>query len=423
VNKRIDYRTARVNWRMGLPLMPAHLYAQEESIREELYARAALQAAPAWGVARVAWDDRVRQGILRMERLVVILPSGVYLDIPGNAAAAPLDLTKSQLSRAPVYLHFLSGSSLMPDRAADMDDADDVEYLQQQIELSVSDQVASAAQPPLKLAEFECVSGGWSLSTRYIPPSLTVRLHFFATLLLRVQAVCDSFQDAIRAELEVNYLAADAHTAATHAQRGLWQLRAVLADIEAGVDLHPFEFYRELRAFYVEVCLFRRVTPHFAARPYRHENIADDAGTLLSELEALFSIPQRAPAYRELVTDSQGVRMCSLPRGLTNASDIILLVQKPHVSSEFKIGALKFASAERLPTVHARSLAGVTFEPLSGPPFYHGLSAAVEFYKPIAGSEWDHVVRERNLALSDSKKLEGYRFFLYTRAEAGQSAA
>ncbi|MDB4991445.1 MAG: hypothetical protein JWN04_6623 [Myxococcaceae bacterium] len=422
MNKRIDYRTARVNWRMGLPLMPAHLYAQEESIREEIYARAALQAAPAWGVACAAWDGRIARGILSLDKLVVIMPSGVYLDVPGNAAVDALDLTKSQRSQTAVYLHFLSKASTMPDRAADGEDGDDVEYVQQRLELSLRDQLSYAAQPPLKLAEFDCESGTWTLSKRYMPPSLSVRLPFFDVPLARMRTLADLFQDAIREELERNYLAADAHTAATHAQRGLWQLRALLADIESGANLHPYALYRELRAFYLEVCLFRKVSPRYAARPYRHEQLAEDYEALLAELETLFDVPQHAPPYRELVLDAQGVRACTLPRGLSHASDAFLLVQKPHVSSSFNIGSLKFASAERLPTVHARALGGVVFEPLAGPPFYHGLSAAVEFYKPTAGAEWDRVVRDRNLAVSDSRKLEGYRFFMYARTAVEQTA-
>jgi type VI secretion system protein ImpJ len=239
---------------------------------------------------------------------------------------------------------------------------------------------------------------------------------FFADVVTRARSICGLFQQAIAENLKANYLAAEAHSAANLALRAVWQFLGLLADLVEEVAPHPYDFFRALRSLYVDVCLFRQIEPHLAELPYRHNQIARSFSGLLRELDDLLRVPGEATPYVEFVT-KEGVRSCVLPPALRRAKDVFLLVQKPHVTTPLSLAGVKLASPSRLDIVHDRALRGIVFDRLDGPPFFHGLSPAVEFYSLLPGQEWDYTVSESAVSFFDADALKDFRFFLYWREQ------
>ena len=73
---------------MGQALLPEHFYAQEESLRGEAGIRFRMRSAPSWGLASLTWDEfQLLKGIISVQELTLVLPSGALVDIPGSHIA------------------------------------------------------------------------------------------------------------------------------------------------------------------------------------------------------------------------------------------------------------------------------------------------------------------------------------------------
>ena len=102
-----DSHLARVAWQMGQVLLPEHILALEESVLAEGRIRQrALAGAPMVGLNRLyLHEDLLARGILSLEGLLAIFPSGELVSLPGNVQVEPLDLTGLGISEAKVRQH------------------------------------------------------------------------------------------------------------------------------------------------------------------------------------------------------------------------------------------------------------------------------------------------------------------------------
>src|SRR5262245_12274958 len=92
---------------MGQSLLPEHFYAQESSLRKELYLHLGMFPAPYWGVGSLSWDGfQLINGALSIRELTLVLPSGDLIDVPGNSAPPPtFNLAKTGSAKVPIYIH------------------------------------------------------------------------------------------------------------------------------------------------------------------------------------------------------------------------------------------------------------------------------------------------------------------------------
>lgn len=412
--KTVKFQTARVNWRMGQSLLPGHFLAQESSLREDTLMRLRMLPTPQWGVGALQWDAyQLAKGMLSIQELVLVLPSGTLVDVPGNCHPVSFNLNGTGASRTAVYLHVHAAHVVA---VADGGAADDesVERAMHRVTLSSAPYSDSAVQA-FKLAEFEKgMDGTWTLSPDYIPPLLRVtNSPFFETNLRRVQALCSVLHQHLLEEVQENFLAAQSLLAVRETLKGFYRFRSTLANIGKDLHPHPYDVFRAMHDLYIELCVLRGTEPA-GVDVYAHEELHRSFGLLLEQLEGQVQLA-RATTPHAPFSRHEGVLVCRLPPAARKAKQVFWLVQKPSVTARIDLSAVRLASESRLALVHQRSLRGVPVQRLESPPFHHTFSSEVEFYTFALGDEWDHVVREGKVAFFHRPELEQVRFSLYWR--------
>lgn len=415
--KKVPHQTSRVHWQMGQALLPEHFYAQEQSLREEIGLRFRTASVPSWGLGSLTWDTfQLLKGIVSVQEMTLFLQSGAVVDVPGNTGPAVLNLNATGAALASVYVHLDSAFDTISLGVGDVAE-EGIERVVQRIELSTAPYTETSAQS-FKLAEFAAgPDGAWSLSPSYIPP--LVRLGttpFFDAHKERAMGVARAVRQTLLDEIQNNYLASENQSAAKAALRGLYGFLGLLADLEAGVPIAPYELFRALRGLYLDVCVFRGIAPAQAERAYDHEDIAGAFDAVLGGIEEQVQITGQQVPYVEFVR-REGMLVCELPQACRRAKDVFLLVQKPQVSTRVELSRVKFASESRIQLVHERALKGIPLARMDNPPFFRGVSANVDFFAVMPGQEWDYAVREGKVVVFDGPQLEGMRLYLYWRAE------
>jgi type VI secretion system protein ImpJ len=403
---------------MGQGLLPEHFYGQEQALREEVNLRLRMSPCPWWGLGTLQWDGfQLLKGILSIQEMTLILPSGTMIDVPGNTGPALLNLKTVGATRASIYVHLQGGFDVV--RVDTGDSAEEgVERVVQKIELSSIPSSATGVQS-FKLAEFECgLDAAWSLSPAYIPPSLQVGPSpFFSPALERMSAVVRMFQQLLMVEIEENHLAHESQATAKQCLHGVFTFQAMLVDLQNEIHHHPYDVYRALRTLYIDVCIFSGTQPTELGRPYAHEDIAGSFKGMLDEIERLLKVGRAEIPYVEFVR-REGLYICDVEKkSIRRARDVFFLIQKPQVAVDIDVSRVKLASAARIHMVHERALGGIPFQAIKKPPFQHGLSSTVDFYSVTPGQEWDYAVRDGKVALFAAPQLEGTRLYLYWRLE------
>ena len=402
---------------MGQALLPEHFYAQEQSLREEFGLRLQLGSAPAFGIASLTWDEfQLQKGVISLQELTLLLRSGALIDIPGNTAAAFVNLSATGATSATVYLHLQSAyETAKVSLGAPGDDG--VERVVQKVELSVEPYSATGAES-FKLAKLACAPNGvWSVDSQFLPAIVRVGEEpFFKPIFVRCAAVATALQQVLLDEVKENYLAAQGQAAAKLCLRGLFAFTAFLGDVGGEIRPHPYEVFCAIRALYLDVCVFRNVHPARIEGGYEHEELAASLDGLLGELEEQVHIGRQSLPYSEF-EKKDGVLACALGKDVRRAKDVFLLVQKPQVAVKLDLARVKLASEARVNLVHERSLRGIPFARVESPPFHHGLASTVEFFSVSPGQEWDYAVAEGKVVLFDGPALQDCRLYLYWRSE------
>ena len=415
--KKIAYQTSRVHWHMGQALLPEHFIAQEQSLREEVNLRLRMSPVPCWGLGTLQWDGfQLLKGIINIQEMTLVMPSGMLVDIPGNTAPAILNLKTVGATRASVYVHLQSTSEVVHVDADEVAE-EGIERLVQNVEISSNPSSATSMQS-FKLAEFECGADGiWSLKVDYLPPSLQVGPSpFFDTYIERMNAVQRTFQQQLMSEIQENHLSGESQATAKQCLQGVYGFQAMLIDLKNEVHHHPYEVFRALRGLYIDVCIQTGTSPAELGRAYAHEDLAGCLKTLLDEIEQLLRVGRQEIPYREF-TRQEGLYVCEVEKNIKRARDVYFLIQRPQISSRIDVSRVKLASPSRIHVVHEHALRGIPFTPLEKPPFHHGLSSSVEFYSVTPGQEWDYAIRDGKVVLFSGPQLEGTRLYLYWRLD------
>jgi type VI secretion system protein ImpJ len=422
--KKIAYQTSRVHWHMGQALLPEHFIAQEQSLREEMYLRLRMSPAPSWGLGSLQWDGfQLLKGIVSIQEMTLVMPSGMLVDIPGNTAPAVLNLKTVGATKAEVYVHLQSAPEVVHVETSEIAE-EGIERLQQKVELSTFPTSATSMQS-FKLAEFRCGADGvWSLDLDYLPPSLQVGVTpVFDRYIERMTAVQRSFQQQLMSEVQSNHLSGDSQATARQCLRGIYAFEAMLIDLKNEVHHHPYEVYRALRDLYIDICIWSGTNPGWA-RPdtnkdhwaYHHEDLAASFTEMLDEASRLLTVGRQEIPYVEF-TRQEGLYVCNLDKKLKRARDVYFLIQKPQVSANIDVRRVKLAAPSRIQIVHDHALQGIPFTHLERPPFHHGLSSSVEFYSVTPGQEWDHAIRDGQVVLFANPQLAGTRLYIYGRLD------
>ena len=373
-------------------------------------------ALPAWGVGALQWDTfQILEGVVSLKTLTLVLPSGTIVDIPGNTAPVAFNLHSTGASKASVYLHLESSYDVTSTDGPSEFGEESIERIVQKVTLSTAPYSDTALQS-FKLMEFDKdVTGVWSLSNQYIPPLLRIGSSpFFQVNLERMSTIAATFHEILVAEIQQNYLAGESQLAAKQCLRALYVFTNEIANLKKEVKYHPYQVFRLLCDFYIEVCVYRDTRPRDLERVYEHENLGPCFGQLLDHLEEQVQLTKTATPYTAFAP-SEGMQVCKLVEGAKRAKDIYWLVQKPKVAEKVDLSGVKLAAPARVEAVQKRALRGIPFVRIENPPFHHNFSTEVEFYAITPGEEWDHAVREGAVAFFDRGEFQDVRFFIYWR--------
>lgn len=408
-------KLARVRWSIGQTLLPGHLVAQEESLAAECYARFRISGLPAHGVVRLQWNESLLpEGVLAIQHLGAVLPSGLLLDIPGNSQISPLNLNLSGHIRVPVYLHVLDGD----EEALEENETGNEEIPRRIHRLALSfDQAHSGALESLRLGVFhKDPEGGWEVSAETLPAFLQVGASpFLRKELAELEQLLELFQHKVSQEIAASYLSGDSMFSAKECLKASLRTQRLLANLAGEIHLHPYNLYEALKELLTEVAFYRNVTPEQAVSPYTHEDLGRCFQDILHPLRQHIQHFQHRSPYLPLVL-KDGMYQVDFPEETREAREVYLLAQKNRIQDRISLDACKFAARSRLSLIHKLALQGVPMKRIDRPPFQHKFGPEVDFYQIQEGDEWDHALQELSLVFYDQASLQGAKFYLYWRA-------
>jgi type VI secretion system protein ImpJ len=410
-------KLARVRWQMGQTLLPEHFQAQEEALVTDTIMRFRMSGIPAYGIAALKWNETlIGEGVFSIQTMALVMPSGLLLDVPGNATSSPFNLNIPGTVKVPVYCHVVGETSPGEEGEGGWEAQEEgtVPRVVYQFVIS-SEQSQPGAFETIKLAEFEKdPEGAWQVRRDFIPPLLQVGTSPF------LMSEFDEFGEAL--ELFQYNLALDAASYLSGAGlfrveqclKGVYQTQRFLANLRSQVHMHPYYVYEALKSFYIEVCFYKSVVPEHIANPYRHDELATCFQEILGPLKNQMKLVEVESPYLPF-RFRDGLYQIELPPEMREAKEVYLLVQKSQVSKVVSLEDIKLAGISRLPLVHRLALQGIPLEKVDQPSFQHSFGPEVDFFRIIEGEEWDHALSELSLSFYDQPQLKEMDFYIYRR--------
>jgi type VI secretion system protein ImpJ len=325
------HKLARVRWYVGQTLLPEHLTLQEEAILAEARLATEMRGLPAYGVARLSWNTQLlQQGELAIVALTAALEDGRILDVPGNATVAPLDLRSSGETRVSVYLHLLGKTQNAGGNRLYEDDPKAVERVVHCLKLSLEPSLTEAVAT-LKLLELKREMGGtWELSNGYAPPLISVgQSPFFLPVIEQLKIQLGNFRREVLLHLSDAYVARDRAAAVRRMLVEIARTQAMLGDLDHKVYPHPHQLFAALRQFYFEVLCFFEAEPSVLP-DYHHDQPAASLVKLAVMLKQRLGHVRPRLRYASFERKGSAIYL-SLPKGLDQAQEIYLLVQRPEL--------------------------------------------------------------------------------------------
>lgn len=402
-------KLARVRWRMGQTLLPDHFVAQEDAFFADSALRFRLRGLPAHGVASLKWNDALlAQGVLSISAATIVMPSGLLVEIAGNAQASPLNLNVPGGTSVSAYLHLLEKGA---------EDADDhsngvVPRLVHQLALS-ADQSLVGAIETIKLAELrKDPEGLWQLSGRWVPPLVMVgRSPFLSAELDELASALEGFEYKLVLD-SASYMSGSGLYTVKNCLKAVYRTRRLLANLKGQIFPHPYHLYEALKDFYVEVCFYRDAAPKDIADPYNHDQLAQTFDKVLSPLREQMQLAEKKSPYTPFSL-RDGIYRVELPPEVKQARDVYFLIQKNQLSRTVQLRDFKMASLSRLPMVHRLALQGIPLQRIDRPSLAHSFGPEVEFHQIVLGEDWDGAVREGVVAFYDRPDFAELEFYLY----------
>ncbi len=410
-------KIARVRWKMGQELLPDHFFAQEEALITDSIERFRMNGLPAYGVAKLKWNETLLdEGVFSIQTMTLVMPSGLLLDIPGNAVLSPFHLNIPGTIEVAVYCHVLH------DTVSDEDIEEEWEASEKkaiprvvyQIVLS-SEQNHPDAFMTMKLAEFDKNPEGiWQASAGYIPPLLqTGTSPFLKKELDELSQVLEIFQYNLTLDA-VSYLSGESLFSVRQCLKSVYRTQRFLANLDSQVHVHPYYVYEVLQNLYAEVCFYKNTVPEHITSPYNHDKLTACFNQIIKPLrEQMQTAKARSPYLPFEFKD--GVHRIELPKEIREAKQVYFLVQKSHVNIKIAVENLKLASFSRLSLAHRMALQGIPIRKTDRTPFQHAFGPEVDFFLIIEGEEWDYALRELSVAFYHHNQFKDMEFYIYWR--------
>ncbi|NOQ35108.1 MAG: hypothetical protein GQ569_04345 [Methylococcaceae bacterium] len=411
---------SRVRWSMGQALLPEHLFTLESSILADSALRFNLHEIPNYGFYSLRWNETLlTEGMLSLDEMTLVLPSGLLLVLKENANIITLNLNISGSSFVSVYLHVNDFPENIGDRGIEQRviERNNVNCWLWALDLS-SEQEDYDALESFHFADFEKhPDGSWQLSKRYIPPLISLgSMPFLKDELTELIRKLEAYHYQLAQEIATIYLSGDDLTNARQCQRSIVQTLRFMANLFSEIPAHPYHVYEQLKSFYVELCFYHNNIPKFATSPYRHEELGEVFREIFDPLTEQLRFSETRSPYLPFTVSGELIRI-KLPESIREAKEIYLLVQKGAVTKDIDLNDVKIAAISRISVVHKFYLQGIPFKHIDRPSFQHSFGPEVDIYQLTIGDEWDHALNELELGFYADSKFAEEKFFLYWRAD------
>ncbi|XYI02459.1 type VI secretion system baseplate subunit TssK [Sorangium sp. So ce1128] len=415
---------ARPTWRIGQILLPEHFAGLEAALAAEAALRAGL-SAPAYGVARLAWNgDDPKDGVLWVTGLTAVLPEGALVDVPGNARMrAPLDLKEAGKREVEVFAHVLDpeGDGGEGEAPMELPSPREIPRAFHVVELS-TERAALGARGRVPLGRFFLQGGAFRLDEASAPPLLRLDTTPYLTrALASLRGDLAGLESALDARALDALGRGESLGPAQRVRLEARKLAALLEDVERGVPLHPYAVFSALRAFSLDIYLLDERASPWRPPAYDHDAPARCFGEVLAHLQRQTAAPQPSSPAVAFLPDNGRLVTADLPAEALSAPEVYVAVLKARAADHVPLDGVRLASPARLRIVREHALRGLRLAPTSRPPFQHAFGGAVDFYRVVGGAageeggEWAHVARERALAFHPPPHLEGHQVVLCWR--------
>jgi len=407
---------ARVHWKMGQSILPEFFVTQEDSLLRDSILRFKSTGLPFYGITKLGWNDSlISEGVLSINKMTLIMPSGQLLNVPENAKVEPFNLSLCGSSKVSVYCHFIVKDDRSEDRSGwGGEDKSDIPKAYYTLILA-SEQSTHGILESMKIAEFEKDPDGiWQLSENYIPPLIEIgTTPFFSKKMDELNQLLELFHYNLALEAS-GYLSGDSLVSIKMCMRSSIKIQRLLGNIKSQIHCHPYYLYEALNDFYTEVCYYKKILPENNTEPYNHDNLANSFNIIINPLiEQMRDMETKSPYLPFIYKD--GIFNLKLPAEIRAARETYFLVQKGHVGDKLDISNMKLGSMSRISTVHRLALPGIPLRKTERPPFQHSFGAEVEFFKIIEGEEWDYALRDLSVAFYAQSRFDAIECFLYWR--------
>jgi type VI secretion system protein ImpJ len=315
--------TGEVHWHEGLFLRPHHLQLLQRQIGASFARHNRFAFAYPYGLIECRMSpDALENMLIRFDRLRVFMPSGVEVDVPGNADLPPLNIKPAFESQNEPFLVSLGVPLWRPEGAntSELGSRDDwrVKNIYHVAEAQVADENTGDNVQPVALrrinarlllpgddqTDLECLPllkitraageqvGLPRVDPAYLPPCLV--LGGSAALLERLRDLANQVE-ASRNELvlQINQggFSIEAMRGVQFEQslrlRTLNRFSARLTPLILAPNVSPFEIYVELRQLLAELAALQPDRDPFETAPYNHDNPALAFGELSDRIRAL----------------------------------------------------------------------------------------------------------------------------------------
>lgn len=406
----------RVGWKIGQPLLPVHLFAQEDSLLGHLNFYVRSQGLPFYGIGELKWDDTLlSQGVVSISKMTVIFPSGEVIDVPENARVPVFDLNKLSKTQVTLFIHLLKASSDQ-EVFLDAQEEEKIVYSMNQLVLSTEGHLLTA-KTSFKLAEFEKdVEGRWKLTENYCPPIFTVGDHpFLQTRLFRLKSALESFQKELEQESTTGKLYEQKTFETKLCLAEVAKLRRFLLNLERNLVTHPYYLYEQISQFLDMLAFIYVNDSDLNLIPYQHEKIAPLFSKLIDLLIQYLKPKSERMAYIQFERRENCYVSDRLPEELNEYEEIYFIVQPTDSKIRLSMDGLKLASYSRISNTYRFALTGVQLLRLDAAPFNNNFSKYAAIYRVEKDLEWGYALSEGRLAFSLQEIGEELQAYLYWR--------
>ncbi|WP_437297273.1 type VI secretion system baseplate subunit TssK [Sorangium sp. So ce426] len=360
---------ARVDWHLGQILRPEDFESLEESLSEELRARAEAPGLPAYGWLELEWDPGdLSRGILRLERATAAMPGGPIVRSSDNLSLPePVKLKAAGTPEVDVYFHVLAAEPTEGQRAG----AVGTPRITLRSELSFKE--ASARGRSLHVGRFETRDGkAFHVAPAAVPPLLRLRStpHLHARL-VGLRDRLTRYSDELRKHVAQARRSAGPTQAFLRGRAEVMKAVALLddalldapqgAESRSHARLHPYTVLAALRSLLVELHLVEGTLPDGLLPRYDHDNLGGLFGDLIYAIEArIDGLPLTTPTIQLVESEGRFVAQ-DIPEDVLDAPEIYLVIERPTPYGEMPLERynVRLGEPSRLPWINQHSTRGI----------------------------------------------------------------